>query len=117
MDDKYKYELSETEIMERGKRQAVIDGRIDLRREEKKTTAAEYNAEIKALEQERRALSLSIREGYEWRDVAEQQELTLMEAICTTCFHTQRYRHGTLLGDKPCENCGLIGGMQEKKPE
>lgn len=114
MEGKYQYHLSESELLERGRRQAVIDGRIDLREDEKSTANAKVNAEIKALKTERRALSLAVREGYEWRPSAEQQEMEMVLAECVTCLHQHRYTYGTILDDKPCENCGLVGSMKEK---
>ncbi len=114
MEGKFKYELSESEIMERGQRLAQLLGRIELRKEELKCASADLNSQIKALRKEGWQLSVSIRQGYEYRDVAEQQEMELMLAECETCFHQHRYTVGTLLDDKPCENCGLVGSMKEK---
>lgn len=112
---KFKYELSDVELLERGKRQAVVDGRIDLLEDQKSTQNSKINSQIKALRQERRELSLAIREGYEWREVAEQQAMELMIAECSLCFHQQRYEVGTDLSEKLCDNCRTTGSMEEKK--
>lgn len=112
---KFKYELSESELKERGQRLAIVLGRIELRTEERKIAVSDIQAQLKALRQEAHTLSLAIREGCEWRDEAEQTEMELMLAECETCFHQHRYAAGTLLDDKPCENCGLIGSMREKE--
>jgi hypothetical protein len=115
MEEKYQYDLSETEIMERGQRLAVVLGRLELHKEEQKITNAETNAKIKGLRQEAHILSLAIREGHEYRDVYEQQEMEMILAECGTCLHQKRFTFGTLLDDKPCVNCGLIGSLKEKK--
>ncbi len=113
-DGKFKYELSDVEMLERGKRQAVVDGRIDLLVDQKATANSKTNAQIKALRQERRELSLAIREGYEFRDVSEQLAFELMLAECSVCMHQQRFAVGTDLTEKLCDNCRTMGSMEEK---
>lgn len=112
---KFKYELSDVEIQERGERLAVVLGRIELKKEEKKAATAEVNGAIKALGQEAYVLALAIREGYEMRDVAEQQEMALMVAECCVCMHQHRFAAGTDLSEKLCDNCRTTGSMEEKK--
>lgn len=114
MEGRYKYELSDTEIKARGQQLALVHRRIELHRETLKSNSADLNAKIKALKKEGWSLVLAINEGYEWRDVAEQQELGLFLAECETCFHQERFKDGALLDDKPCKNCGLVGSLKPK---
>lgn len=114
---KFKYELSDVEVLERGRRQATVDGRIDLLEETKATQNAKINAELKALRQERRALSLAIREGYEWREVAEQEEMELVTTQCSICYHQQRFALGVDLAEKLCDNCRTMGSLKAKDAE
>ena len=114
MQGRFKYELSDPELKERGERLATVLGRIEVKKEEKKAATAEINGSLKALAAEAYVLALSIREGFEMRDVAEQQALALLVAECELCMHQQRFAAGTDLSDKLCDNCRTTGSMKEK---
>jgi RNase P subunit RPR2 len=111
---KYKYELSDVEVKDRGQRLALVHREIELHRETLKSNSADLNAKIKALKKEGWYLVLAINEGYEWREVAEQQEMRLLLAECSICYHQQRFTVGTDLTEKLCDNCRTMGSMQPK---
>lgn len=111
---KFKYELSDVELSERGKRLALVHREIELHRETLKSNSADLNAKIKALKKEGWGLVLAINEGYEWRDVAEQQEMRLLLAECSICYHQQRFTVGTDIKEKLCDNCRTMGSMETK---
>lgn len=111
---KFKYELSDTEIENAGRRLATIHREIELHRETLKSNGATLNAKIKALKKEGWTVVMAINEGYEWREVAEQQVMELMVAECTLCFHQHRFEAGTDLSEKLCDNCRTTGSMEEK---
>lgn len=113
-DGKFKYELSDIEKQERGARLAVVLGRIELKKEEKKAATAEVNGVLKGLAQEAYVLALALREGFEMREVAEQQAMALILAECSLCLHQQRFPVGTDLTQKLCDNCRSTGSMEEK---
>lgn len=111
----FRYELSDVEKSERGERLAVVLGRIEVKKEELKAAAGEIKGTLKALAKEAYVLALAIREGYEMRDIAEQQVMELMVAECSLCMHQSRFEAGTDLSQKLCDNCRVTGSMEEKK--
>lgn len=68
--------LSPEDISGRGLRLAEVLGKMESKKEKKELSAA-INAELKALSEESRLLSMAIHEGFEWRDEATQEELGL----------------------------------------
>lgn len=111
---KFKYELSDFEKMQAGQRLAQIHREIELHRETLKSNGASLNAKIKALKKEGWTTVMAINEGYEWREVSEQQEMALMLAECRICMHQHRFPVGTDLSEKLCDNCRTTGSMEEK---